>query len=452
MRSAESFRIPHSKFRIPMAIIRPFKGLRYNPEKVPDPSQVVCPPYDVITPQYRDILYQRHPFNFIRIILGKELPGDTEYRNRYTRAAQFLKSWREEGVLTSEAQPSIYVYEQRFSLEGQNYTRTSFISLVKLEDYQTGNIYPHETTLPKQKEDRLKLLRVCKANLDSIFALYPEEDLQTKPILEPVTSRPPEKEFVWDGIMNRLWVVKDWQIIDGLTKLMENKPLFIADGHHRYEVSLTYKEELKDNPPGPHHFTLMALISMKDPGLCILPIHRVIKLSKKLEPPMEDILEEVFDVEHIKGGRRDLMEKKLRESHLYSFGLFLGDTREYYLLTLRNMRILEKALPNIPKCLRELEVTVLHSLALDRLLGKPGKAGLVPGEPVKWEENNIRYVHDAAQAVSLVESGDYDIAFFLNPTPIEQVREVASQRLKMPPKSTFFHPKLLSGLVINPLE
>ena len=425
-----------------MAIIRPFKGLRYNPEKVPDPSKVVCPPYDVITPQYREELHLRDPLNFIRLILGKELPADTEYRNRYTRAGQLLKSWRDERVLVSEAQPSIYVYEQRFSLEGRDYTRTGFVSLVKLEDYLTGNIYPHENTLPKQKEDRLRLLRVCKANLDPIFALYPEEDAKTKGILEPVTSRPPDEEFHWDGARNRLWVVKEWQVIDELSKLLEDKPLFIADGHHRYEVSLAYKEELKDRPPGPHHFTLMALVSMKDPGLCILPIHRVIKLPKKLEPPMEDILEESFDVEHLKDGSRDLMENKLREAPLYSFGLFLGDTREYYLLTLRKPRLLKKAFPDVPECLRELEVTVLHGLALDRLLlTKSGR-----------EENHIRYVHDAAQAISLVESGEYDMAFFLNPTPIEQVRAVASQRLKMPPKSTFFYPKLLSGLVVNPLE
>jgi uncharacterized protein (DUF1015 family) len=433
-----------------MAIIRPFKGLRYNPEKVSDPSQVVCPPYDVITPQYRETLYQQHPLNFIRIILGKELPGDTEYRNKYTRAAQFLKSWQEEKVLLSDPQPSIYVYEQRFSLSGQNYTRTGFMSLVKLEDYQTGNIYPHENTLPKQKEDRLRLLRACKANLDSIFALYPEEDTKTADTLKPVTSSPPEVEFYMDGMLNRLWVVKDWQVIDGLSKLLENQPLFIADGHHRYEVSLAYKEELKDRPPGPHHYTLMTLVSMSDPGLCILPIHRVIKLPKKLEPPMEDILEQVFDVEYLKGGNVDLLGKRLQDSPLYSFGLFLGDTREYYLLTLKKQRMLEKAFPNVPECLRELEVMALHGLAIDRLLARPGGGEPMPS-PVT-AENDIRYVHDTAQAISLVESGEYDVAFFINPTPIEQVRAVASQRLKMPPKSTFFYPKLLSGLVINPLE
>lgn len=395
----------------------------------------------MISPQYRETLYQRHPFNFIRIILGKELPGDTEYRNKYTRAAQFLKTWLEEKILIKETQPFICVYEQRFSIKGQNYTRTSFISLVKLEDYSSGHIYPHEITLPKQKEDRLKLLRACKANLDPIFALYPEEDTKTKDLLEKVISRPAEEKFDWDDTVNSLWIVRDWQVIDGLSKLLENKPLFIADGHHRYEVSLAYKEELRDMPPGPHQYTLMALVSMNDPGLCVLPTHRVIKLPKKLEPPMENILEESFDVEHLKGGKPDLLEKRLAESPLYSFGLFLGDTKEYYLLTLRNQRLLKKAFPDMPECLRELEVTVLHGLAIDRLLHNSSK-----------EENNIRYVHDTTQAISLVESGDYDMAFFINPTPIDQVRAVASQRLKMPPKSTFFYPKLLSGLVINPLE
>ncbi|HHT9119733.1 MAG TPA: DUF1015 domain-containing protein [Candidatus Hypogeohydataceae bacterium YC41] len=412
---------------------------------------MVCPPYDVVSLQDRENLHHRHPLNFIRIILGKELPGDTEYRNKYTRAAQLLKSWREEKILISEAQPSMYVSEQRFSLKGQDYTRTSFISLVKLEDYQTGNIHPHEVTLPKQKEDRLNLLRACKANLDPIFVLYPEEDTKSKSILESVTSRTPDAEFHWDGTLNKLWTVKDWQVIDSLTKLLENKPLFIADGHHRYEVSLAYKEELKDKPPGPHHFTMIALVSTKDPGLCILPIHRVIKLPKKLERPMEDILEESFYVEYIKGGNLTLMEKRLQESPIYSYGLFLGDTKEYYLLTLRNLKLLKKAFPNTPECLLELEVTVLHSLAIDRLLGNSSKFASA-NLPSAREENNIRYVHDSVQAISLVESGEYDIAFFINPTPIEHVSAVASQRLKMPPKSTFFYPKLLSGLVINPLE
>jgi uncharacterized protein (DUF1015 family) len=424
-----------------MAIIRPFKGLRYNPEKVYDLSSVVCPPYDVISPQDRENLYQRHPLNFIRIILGKEMPGDTEYRNKYTRAAQLLKTWREERVLISEGQPSIYIYEQRFSLYGQNFTRTSFISLVKLEDYQTGNIYPHEITLRKQKEDRLNLLRACRAQLDPVFALYPEEDTLTKHLFEPIVSRPADIELNWDGSMNRLWAVKDWQVIDTIIKMLETKPLFIADGHHRYEVALAYRDELKDQPPGSHHYTLMALVSIRDPGLCILPIHRAIKLPKNLQPPMEDRLEESFNAEYIKNGNLTILEKKLRESPIYSFGLFIGDKKEYYMLTLRSERLLKKAFPNMAESLLELEVTVLHGLAIDRLLGNSGKI-----------ENNIKYVHDAKQAISLVESGEYDMAFFINPTPIEQVSAVASQRLKMPPKSTFFYPKLLSGLVIYPLE
>ncbi len=403
---------------------------------------MVCPPYDVITPQFREELHQRNPLNFIRVILGKELPGDTEYRNKYTRAAQLLKSWREDGTLVAEAQPSLYIYQQSFTLSGQKYTRNSFISLVKLEDYQTGHIYPHEITLPKQKEDRLKLIRACRANLDPIFALYPEDDTQTSSLLEPLTSQPPEVEFRWDDTLNKLWVVKEWQIIDRLTKLIENKPLFIADGHHRYEVSLAYKEELKDKPPGPHHFTLMALVSMTDPGLCILPIHRMVRLPKTLKiQAAEEILQEVFDVEYIKGGDFNLLEKKLQTSHLYSFGLYEGDTKEFYMLTLRNKRLLDKAFPNMPECLRELEVTALHGLALDKLIGESSKG-----------ENNIGFVHDASQAISLVDSKEYDLAFFLNPTPIEQVQAVASHRLKMPPKSTFFYPKLMSGLVINPFE
>lgn len=314
---------------------------------------------------------------------------------------------------------------------------------MKLEDLATGHIYTHEATLPKQKADRLRLLRACRANLSPVFALYPEEESNTEEFLKSITSSPPEIDFQWNaGLRNRLWVIKDWMTIEKVSKLLEPKPLFIADGHHRYEVALTYRNELEDlSPQCPANYALIALVSMSDPGLHILPIHRVIRVPPGPGPSVEELLEESFDIEDLaEGSQYRHLAKRLEEGPEHTFGLFVGSPRGYYLLTLRDNKLLQRALSQDPQCLRELDVRILHGLAIDKILGK-----------TSGEENHIKYVHDAQEAVHLVEEGDYDMAFFLNPTKMEEVSEVASSRLKMPPKSTFFYPKLLSGLVINPL-
>lgn len=315
---------------------------------------------------------------------------------------------------------------------------------MKIEDLDTGSIFPHENTIPKKKEDRLRLMRACRANLSPIFALYPEENTEVYKAIEPVTSAPPEMDFVWDdGTRNRVWVINDWATIEQISKHMEKKPLFIADGHHRYEVALTFSKETRGNLGGRAEYAMMMLVSMNDPGLFIMPIHRLVRVPKE-HPDISvvDILEEHFYIEPQKHvSDYESLSKRLEESPEHTFGIYVGSNKKYYLLSLASSKSLERAFKDEPQCIRELDTRILHGLTLDKILGEH-----------LGDEKYLKYVHDPREAIELVNDEDYDLAFFLKPTKIEQVREVASARLKMPPKTTFFHPKLLTGLVINCMD
>lgn len=410
-----------------------------------DLSKVLCPPYDVISPTARNELYDRDLHNIIRIILSKDLPGDTEFRNKYTRAEEYLKSWRDENILIRDSQASIYAYEQEFSIEGKKSTRRGFMALVKIEDQRTGSIYPHEATLPKKREDRLRLMRACRANLSPIFALYPEEkEEDVYSLLRPALSGPPEMDLVWDdGSRNRAWSISDWATIESVSKLMEKRPLFIADGHHRYEVATTFGKEVQGSLGGRADYVMMMLVSMNDPGLFILPIHRLVRVPEE-NPDLSvvDILEEYFYIEpQEQVSDYASLNRELAKSPDHIFGLYVGSNKKYYLLSLANDKTPDVAFKEEPKCFRRLDTRILHGLVLDKILGE--HAG---------EEKYLTYVHDAHEAIEQVNDEEYDLAFFLKPTTIEQVKDVASERLKMPPKTTFFHPKLLTGLVINCLD
>lgn len=398
----------------------------------------------MITPGAREEFYERHIHNIIRIILGKDLPGDTEFRNKYTRAAQYLKSWREEKILLRDPQASIYAYEQEFSIEDKRLARRGFMALVKIEDLRTGSIFLHENTLPKKREDRLRLMRACHANLSPVFALYPEEKTEVYEVLRPATSTPPEIDLTWtDGTRNQLWTISNWATIEKISKLMENRPLFIADGHHRYEVALAFSNEARGSLGGRADYVMMMLVSMNDPGLFILPIHRLVQVPKE-HPDLSvvDILEEYFYIEpqtHV--NNYESLKEILEESPEHTFGLYVGSNKKYYLLSLADSRSPGRVFKEESQYLRELDTRILHGLALEKILGEHS-----------GDEKYLKYVHDTKEAIELVNDEDYDLAFFLKPIKIEQVRDVASQRLKMPPKTTFFHPKLLTGLVINSME
>lgn len=439
-----------------MAQVIPFKGFRYNTSKIDDLSKVMTPPYDVISPAEQDQFYQMSQYNIIRLELGKEEPGDDECHNKYTRAARYLKDWIENQILIQDKQPSFYIYQQQFSLtNGNTYTRTGFIGLVRLEEFSKGVILPHENTLSKPKADRLQLMRACEANFSQIFALYDDPAKKIPSLLKQhIESYSPDIEVeAIPGIIEKLWVVSEHSAIQQIQDNMADKKLYIADGHHRYETALTYRNErMAQNP---HHtgdelynFVMMMMVEMEDPGLIILPTHRAISGIKGFskEEFLKSAAKDFIVEEHTFSGktlkqRADEMEGLLAEKGSHSFVFYDGDAKSCYVLTLKSMRIMNERLPQHDISYRSLDVTILHTLLLEPLLGI--------GKEQMANQDFITYTHDLMEGAQWVEEGRCQMAFFLNPTSVKQVKEVSLAGEKMPQKSTYFYPKLLTGLVIN---
>lgn len=435
-----------------MAIIKPFRGLRYNQGVITDMASVMTPPYDVISPQEQERYYQIHPNNIIRLDFGKDLPGDSEKANKYTRAAEFFRAWRKEGILRQEDSPAIYIYDQEFLSGNIWLTRRGFIALVRLEPFDKGSIYPHEQTLPGPKADRLKLTQSCRANLSSIFALFPDETNEIDAALLAMTSTKPEVDFVDDtGVKNKLWVIKEKQTIDRLVGRMKEKPLFIADGHHRYETALVYKEQMQKEHGGsqadlPSDYVMMVCVSMNNKGLKILPAHRLVRNIKDFRlDRILPVLHESFRIELLGKGCavKDCMARLNNAPETHAFIMYAGQEDAYYKLSLNNEKIIDTIFANDHPEWRHLDAGILHGVIINKVLG-------IAADDVTIKEY-VKYVKEEAEAVSLVRSGQYQLAFFLKPTRIEQVKEIASARKVMPPKSTYFYPKLITGIVINSL-
>ena len=439
-----------------MAQVIPFKGFRYNASKIDDLSKVMTPPYDVISPAEQDRFYQMSEYNIVRLELGKEEPADDEHNNKYTRAAEYLKDWIEKQVLVQEKQPSFYIYQQQFSLSnGNTYTRTGFVGLVRLEEFSKGVILPHENTLSKPKADRLKLMQACEANFSQIFALYDDPEKVIPQLLKRhIDANSPDIEIeAIPGIIERLWVVSDHSVIAQIQESMADKKLYIADGHHRYETALTYRNQrMAQNP---HHtgdelynFVMMMMVEMEDSGLIILPTHRAINGIKGFS--REEFLKKAskdFTVEeHAFLGktlkeRADEMESLLAKKGSHSFVFYDGNLRSCHVLSLKSMEAVNERLPQHDTSYRSLDVTILHTLLLEPLLGI--------GNEQMANQEFITYTHDLTEGVTWVEEGRCQMAFFINPTSVKQVKEVSLAGEKMPQKSTYFYPKLLTGLVIN---
>lgn len=435
-----------------MAIIKPFRGLRYNQGVITDMASVMTPPYDVISPREQERYYQIHPNNIIRLDFGKDLPGDSEKVNKYTRAAEFFRAWRKEGILRQEDSPAIYIYDQEFLSDNIWLTRRGFIALVRLEPFDKGSIYPHEQTLPGPKADRLKLTQSCRANLSSIFALFPDETNEIDADLLAMTSTKPEVDFVDDtGVKNKLWVIKEKQAIDRLVGRMKEKPLFIADGHHRYETALVYKEQMQKEQSSsqadlPSDYVMMVCVSMNNKGLKILPAHRLVRNIKDFRlDRILPVLHESFRIELLGKGCavKDCMARLNNAPETHAFIMYAGQEDAYYKLSLNNEKIIDTIFANDHPEWRHLDAGILHGVIINKVLG-------IAADDVTIKEY-VKYVKEETEAVSLVRSGQYQLAFFLKPTRIEQVKEIASARKVMPPKSTYFYPKLITGIVINSL-
>jgi uncharacterized protein (DUF1015 family) len=434
-----------------MADIRAFRAYRYDLGRAGALGDVIAPPYDVIDPTLQQALYDRSPFNVIRLILNKEEPGDTDANNRYTRAARCLRDWQQEGVLVQDSARSLYVYHQEFEVEGRRHTRKGFLARVRLEPFGQGRIYPHEETLAGPKADRLKLFRATAMNLSPVFGLYPDDEGAVQAQLDAAVARSlPLEATDHLGVVSRLWPVSDQRVVSAVTGLMGPQPVFIADGHHRYETGLRYLEErrqageVRDAETAPN-FILMMLVSMSDPGLVILPTHRLVSGVPDLTAEqLRAALGEHFQVESV--GRGDQAARDTWElleadggQELLGFGTVADDT--WQTARFRSPQLMADLAPDHTPAWRGLAVSILHVVVFNRLL--PQKLG---------GQSSCRYVHLLREVTDAVRAKDCQLAALVPPATMQHVADIAGNLEKMPPKSTYFYPKLLSGLVFNPLK
>jgi uncharacterized protein (DUF1015 family) len=434
-----------------MADIRAFRAFRYDLGRVGSLSDVIAPPYDVIDPPLQDALYARSPHNVIRLILNKEFPSDTDRDNRYTRAANCLRDWQRDGVLVQDSARSLYVYHQEFEIEGRRAIRRGFLGRVRLEKFGQGRIYAHEETLAGPKADRLKLFHATNMNLSPIFGLFPDTANEVQGLLDKAIARSlPLEATDHLGVVSRLWPISDQHIVSQVTGLMGPKPIFIADGHHRYETALRYFEEAqaageaKDTEP-PQGFVLMMLVGMSDPGLLIMPTHRLVSgLPGLTSDRLVSLLAPHFDIEKIGTGdkaARDAWE--LIEAEDTQNVLGFGTTADgvWNLARLRDPAPVAKLAASHSADWHGLAVSVLHVLVLDHLV--PGQLSAKPA---------CRYVHLLREVTDATTAKSCDMAVLVPSATMEHVERIAGNMEKMPPKSTYFYPKLLSGLVFNPLR
>jgi uncharacterized protein (DUF1015 family) len=453
-----------------MAVIVPFRGIGYNPQKVNDLGKVVAPPYDVISPKDQEALYQGSPWNVVRLILNRETPEDGPRDNRYTRAAAFYSAWQKEEILIRAARPQFYFLQEEFSSAilpaaqmerlPAKIVREGFIGLIRLEDYGAGVVLPHEKTQTKPRADRLSLMESCQANFSQIYSLFADEEGTMAPIHRQVFSSGQPAMDVTDGegVRRKVWRVGDPAILKRVQENMKPKEIFIADGHHRYETALAYREgQRRKFPKGtgrePYNFTMMYFAAMEDPGVFILPTHRVVNKLEGFEP--RSFLSQLgsdFGVESFAynpADERTVRERLLRELAAQGekervLGMLLRGENKYFLLRFKGDRAMDQAEPGIPPSLKALDVNLLHILIFKKRLN------IRPQDLAA--SRNVIYFKDPGEAASAVNSGEGQAAFFLNPTRVYQVRDVSLAGETMPSKSTFFYPKLLSGLVINPLN
>lgn len=416
-----------------MAELEPLRALHYNlPGGLQD---VVAPPYDVIDAEQRAALEARSPYNVVRIDLPQ---GDGD---PYEHAARQLAQWRRDGLLVADRQPALWPLVQDYTgPDGRRRTRRGFFARVRVTEYGAGRIRPHERTHPGPKEDRLRLTRATKANLSPIFSLFSDPPGTAWRALQPFTEAPAWAETTDDdGTFNRLWRVPDEAAIEATKQALANVELLIADGHHRYETARVYAEEVGGE--GPHRFVLMCLVALQDPGLTVFPTHRLVRgLRSDQQERLADTLRRDFEVQAL----ADTAALVPAADGELKIGYIDAHFKKPFMLTLKDLRIADKALPDHAEPYRRLDTAVLEALIL--------KGPLEMTDEDIDHLSGLGYARDASEALGLVLGGDYDAAFFMAPTPIEQVQEVAAAGESMPPKSTFFFPKVPTGLVFNPLS
>ena len=430
-----------------MADLRPLHALRYDVSKVGALSDVTTPPYDVIDAELQRRLEQRSPYNFIRLELTPTQPGDGP-EDRYRRAAAILADWRRTGILTYDSAPAYYLYRQTFETETGTHVRTGFLGRVRVDPFGVGSVYPHEQTLSGPKADRLALYRATGCNLSPVFGLYPDDRQDVIRTVEAgVKDKTPSTAIDHLGVKHEMWRVDDLETHAKLQALMADKPIFIADGHHRYETSVADRDaflaehpEAADDLEHPCRFALMMFVGMSDPGLLILPTHRLVSgLPGLTAETLAARLAPEFDVEPVDSQEAawTLIDAQAAQE-VFGFGT-RADGR-WLLARLRSDDTMDRLAADQSPDGRALGVSILHRLVLDHLLADLGTP-------------RCRYVHTLAETrADLADPEGCDLACLVAPATMDQVATLASRLEKMPAKSTYFYPKLLSGLVISPIR
>jgi uncharacterized protein (DUF1015 family) len=431
-----------------MADIRPFRALRYNLRRVAA-SEVVTQPYDKITSRMQERYYSASPYNLVRIILGRREQGDNTAHNVYTRAAAFGRKWREEGILEQDAAPSLYSYSQTFTApSGKAFERRGFIALGRVEDYAAKVVYRHEQTLAKPKADRLELLRATRVHYEQLFLLYEDSgEIDRALRTEEKATIDVSDEY---GVVHRMWQISDASVIRWVREKMKDKRLVIADGHHRYETALNFRNQCREeagtgNGEAAYEFVMMTFVNMNDPGLLVLPTHRVVHSLESFS--MDEFKKssgELFRVEEVRAPLDAERATALLQERGRTGTALLAFAKDRTLLLHSPKATTRRLLAGLSLRQQSLDVVQLHKCLFEGVLQ-------LSEESVR-NQQNLSYVRDAAEAMTMVRGGEAKVAFLMNPCPVQRVREIAFAGEVMPQKSTDFYPKMLSGLTAYALD
>jgi len=431
-----------------MVEIAPFKGMIYNNEKIKNLDDVMSPPYDIILENMQNELYNKNEYNFVKLILGKTSLDDTETNNRYTRAKKLFDAWQKQEILVPSNAPAIYPYKVDYTVNKTKKQMNGFFVILKL-DPEYKSVKAHEKTLAKPKADRLNLMRACYANLEPIQLMYMDQNDSIRKTMDAALDTPLIKVKGYDGFTHQLWRLDDPTTVQTIVDELEKKILFIADGHHRYQTSINYAQEKREqtgnkDQNAPFNYIMVVLCNMFDPGLSILPTHRLIKMSNVKTDELIRKLVKYFTVEkklvedkkkdYLKIGKKIMNDIATEKNH--TFALYAKDV--YYILTLKDEHVMDTLATDHSKTWRTLDVSILHKLILEQFLGINEKN----------LEDHVKYTRVDAEAIQFVDDGKYDFSFLINATKIDQLKAIADASEHMPQKSTYFLPKMLSGLVM----
>jgi uncharacterized protein (DUF1015 family) len=423
-----------------MTRIQPFKAIIYNQGKIKDLSRVVCPPYDIISPERQEYYHALDPHNLIHILLAKDIPGEDKYR----RAAAYFESWIADKTLVQDTRPAIYFYSHQYKIRGESKVRLGFIARLRLSD-QESSVFGHEHTRLEPKEDRLKLLRSVKANLSPIFIVFPDAKRMIQRVNEKYVRESKPFLTVVDDDKNchMLWRLDQEDVVREMSLAMRDENVFIADGHHRYEVACMYRDEMRRlgvyTEDDSSNYIMAYFTSAQSRGLTIFATHRLVQLPASFDwGEFRSGLVEYFDIEEVRDKTQFLFLLEKAGATEHCLGMYRG--KKHYLLRLKNVKMLDKVIADKPAEYRQLDVSVLNHIVLHKLLGMSAEG-----------KTDLEFLQDPNEMMRRVDEEKDKIAFFLNPVKMSQVMSVALKGEKMPPKSTYFYPKVLSGLVINKL-